>query len=84
MTPEQLLRVAEEFCAVHRVRVRSFGALVGAAAVATARSEGIPVHADEAAAGRALAESVVRLAPLTARNEEFAEVAREVFRRLHT
>lgn len=84
MTPEQLLRVAEEFCAVHRVRVRSFGSLVGAAAVSTARIEGIPVHADDTAAGRALAETIQRLEPLTARNEEFGEVAREVFRRLHT
>ena len=33
LTPEQLLLIADEFCAAHRVQVRDFAALVAAASV---------------------------------------------------
>ena len=39
MTPEQLLLVAREFCAQHKVTVTNFGALVAAASLSTAKME---------------------------------------------
>lgn len=81
LTPEQLLLIADEFCAVHRVRMRSFAALVAAAAVPGARLHGVAVFDSPAAAGRALEETVVKLAPLNDKNEAFARVCGEVYRR---
>ena len=81
LTPEQLLLIADEFCAVHRVRVRNFAALAAAAAVPGARLHGVAVFDSPDAAGRALEETVVKLAPLNDKNEEFARVCGEVYRR---
>ena len=80
LSPEQLLLIADEFCATHRVHIRDFGALVAAAAVPGARIAGIPVHEGTAAAGRALAAAVTGLEPLSGRNREFGEACREVYR----
>ena len=48
MTPEQLLLVAREFCAQHKVTVTNFGALVAAASLSTAKMEGIAIHGNDA------------------------------------
>lgn len=82
LTPEQLLLIADEFCAAHRVQVRDFAALVAAASVAGARIHGVAVHADPAATGEALAQTVLRLEPLSGLNREFSEVCRSLYRRL--
>ncbi|MDO5511496.1 TetR family transcriptional regulator [Corynebacterium sp.] len=82
LTPEQLLLIADQFCATRRVQVRDFGALVAAAAVPGARISGIAVYPGPSAAGLALAEAVARLQPLTDANEEFGAVCREVYLRL--
>lgn len=82
LSPEQLLIIADQFCEVHRVRVRSFSALVAAAAVPGARIEGIAVHADPTAAETALAQTLVLLEPLSGKNAEFAHACTEIYRRL--
>ncbi|WP_165164743.1 TetR family transcriptional regulator [Corynebacterium qintianiae] len=78
-SPEQLLVVANEFCTVPRVRVRSFSALCAAAAVPGARVHGVAVFDSPLAAGVALASAIVALQPLTDANDAFAEVARRVY-----
>lgn len=81
ITAEQLLHIADEYCTVHRVTVRDFGALVAAASVPGARIDGIPVYADRASAGEALARAVARLEPLSDRNREFGAVCRDIYHR---
>lgn len=82
LSPEQLLLIADEFCAAHGTRVRDFGALVAAAAVPGARISGIPVHDNVRAAADALATTVTALRPLSDRNEPFAAACRAVYLRL--
>lgn len=79
LTAEQLLAIADALAERQPIHVRSFAALAGAAAVPGARFEGIPVFDTAAAAAAALADAIVRLAPLSAHNEEFAQVAYEVY-----
>lgn len=79
LTAEQLLAVADEFCAATGVRVRSFSALCAAAAVPGARVHGVAVLDSPGAAADALHSAVVALAPLTGSNEGFAHVARRVY-----
>ncbi len=81
LTSGQLLIIADEFAATHRVTVRSFAALVQVAAVPGARIEGIPVFADVAAARSALEEAVRLTTPLSARNDLFALVCGDVYTR---
>lgn len=81
LTPEQLLIIADEFAAVHRIEVRSFAALAQVAATPGARFNGIPVFADVASARAGLEDAVRRLAPLTDRNESFATVCGEAYQR---
>lgn len=80
-TPEQLLAVADEFCPMYKVRVRSFSALAACAAVPGARVHGVPVFDAADPAARALADAVARMEPLTGANPSFAGVAAEVYRR---
>ncbi|AIL95934.1 hypothetical protein ACUXOC_000957 [Corynebacterium mucifaciens] len=82
-TPEQLLAVADEYCAVHGCHVRSFAALAACAAVPGSRFHGVPVFDSVAAAARELAETIRALQPLSpgASNAGFADVAAEVYRR---
>jgi len=84
LTPEQLLLMADEFCATHRVQIRDFGALVAAAAVPGAHIAGISVYEGTAASGRALAEAVTRLEPLSDHNREFGEACGKLYRILHS
>lgn len=82
LTPEQLLLIADEFCAVHGTQVRDFAALVAAAAVPGARISGIPVHDNATAAADSLAAAVSALQPLSDLNELFAAACRAVYVRL--
>ena len=78
---EQLLAVADEYCAFHGCQVRSFAALAACAAVPGARFHGVAVFDSVDAAAAALSETVVALEPLSNSNEGFADVVAEVFRR---
>lgn len=80
-TPEQLLAVADEFCPIYKVRVRSFSALAACAAVPGARVHGVPVFDAVSPAAQALADAIERLEPLTGANPSFAGVAAGVYRR---
>ena len=81
LSPEQLLAIADEFAPAAKVRVRSFAALAACAAVPGSRFTGVPVHDTIDAAAAALADAILRLEPLTARNGDFAEIAARVYRR---
>ena len=78
---EQLLAVADEYCAYTGARVRSFSALVACASVPGARVHGVPVCDTAGQASEELAEAVRRMQPLSTENSGFAEVAAEVSRR---
>lgn len=78
---EQLLAIADEYCAFHGCQVRSFAALAACAAVPGARLHGVPVFDSVEAAAAALAETVRALQPLSGENAEFANVAAEVYQR---
>ena len=80
-SPEQLLAIADEYCAFHGCHVRSFAALAACAAVPGARLHGVAVFDSVDAAAAALSEAVVALEPLSDSNAGFAEVAGEVYRR---
>ena len=78
---EQLLAVADEYCAFHGCHVRSFAALAASAAVPGSRLHGVPVFDSVEAAAAALAETIRALQPLSGTNAGFADVAAEVYRR---
>ena len=78
---EQLLAVADEYCAFHGCHVRSFAALAASAAVPGARLHGVPVFDSVEAAAAALAETIRALQPLSGSNTGFSDVAGEVYRR---
>lgn len=90
---EQLLAVADEYCAFHGCQVRSFAALAAAAAVPGSKLHGVPVFDSVPAAANELASTIRLLKPLcpgsanagpgTGRdpNPGFADVAAEVYRR---
>ena len=80
-SPEQLLAIADEYCAFHGCHVRSFAALPACAAVPGARLHGVAVFDSVDAAAAALSEAVVALEPLSDSNEGFADIVAEVFRR---
>ncbi len=79
LSTEQLLAVADEFCAVARVQVRSFAHLAACAAVPGARVHGVPVFDTPQAAAEQLGRAVAALRPLSGENEGFARVARAVY-----
>lgn len=81
LSAEQLLCIADEFCAVSwvPVRVHSFAALCAAAAVPGARVHGVPIFDSALSAADALAATIEAVAPLTGENQGFAQVARQVY-----
>ena len=81
MTPEQMLAIADEFCAVYKVQVRSFAALAAVAAVPEARFHGVAVHTSDGEKAEGVHTAVVKLSPLTGENEAFAELCRQVYLR---
>ncbi|WP_115685559.1 TetR family transcriptional regulator [Corynebacterium senegalense] len=80
LSTEQMLAVADEVCAIHKVRVRSFAALAACAAVPGARVHGAPVFDSAEAAATELSRAVAALRPLTGANDALAEVAGAVYR----
>ncbi|WIM67697.1 TetR family transcriptional regulator [Corynebacterium breve] len=81
LSSEQLLLLADEFCAVHHVSVRSFAALAAAAAIPGARFDGVFVFDSSEQASAALADGIRRLEPLTSHNREFGAVVAQVYAR---
>lgn len=83
LSPEQLLAVADEYCAFHGCQVRSFGFLAACAAVPGSKLHGVAVFDSPSAAASALAEAILLLEPLSpsAANAGFAEISAEVYRR---
>ncbi|CAM4358435.1 MULTISPECIES: TetR family transcriptional regulator [Corynebacterium] len=81
LSAEQLLAVADEYCAAAGVSVRSFSALAACAAVPGARVHGVPVFDSVGGAADALSDAIRRLEPLSSDNAGFAGVAGEVYRR---
>ncbi|WP_066528262.1 TetR family transcriptional regulator [Corynebacterium bouchesdurhonense] len=81
LTPEQVLAVADEFCAARGVHVRSFGALAACAAVPGARIHGVPVCGSPREGAFLLFDATVRLKPLTDHNQTFAAVLRDTYLR---
>ncbi|WP_273369680.1 cell filamentation protein Fic [Corynebacterium massiliense] len=83
MTAEQLLDVARTFCRYFPgVRVTRYWALNAAAAACGARIDGIAVHGSSGAAAEALSQVIRAVKPLSARNDEFADVCAEIYRSL--
>lgn len=81
LSPEQLLIIADECCTAWNISVRSYSALVAAAAIPGARLHGVAVFDSPTLAADALARGIERLEPLTGRNADFADIAREVYMR---
>lgn len=81
LSPEQLLAIADEFCPIYKVHVRSFAALAAAAAVPGARIHGVPVCGSVTEGSNSLYDAIVQLQPLTNHNSAFADVARDVYSR---
>lgn len=83
LSPEQLLLIADEFCDQYRVSVIDFAAFCAASAVTGGQLEGVAVHQNLTSARHSLEHAVAALAPLSAKNREFATVVGEVFARLN-
>ncbi|UIZ92159.1 TetR family transcriptional regulator [Corynebacterium sp. CNCTC7651] len=79
LSAEQLLAIADEFCAATKARVRSFPALAACAAIPGARIHGVPACGSEREAGLLLYDAILNLKPLTSHNAEFGAAAREVY-----
>ncbi len=79
LTPEQLLAIADEFCLIYKVRIRSFSALAACAAAPGARIHGVPVCESVAKAGKALHQTIKWVKPLTHANAEFAQISEEIY-----
>ncbi|MDY3127769.1 MAG: cell filamentation protein Fic [Corynebacterium sp.] len=82
MTAEQLVDIAKLFCMEHKVRITNYAALAAAATAASARIDGIAVHATVEQSARALGTTLQRLEPLSAKNREFALTCMEIFLRV--
>lgn len=81
LRPEQLLIIADHFCAHYGVELHSFSDLAAAAAVPGARFDTVALYPSSESASAALATYLRRLSPLSALNDEFSVVAAEVYRR---
>lgn len=81
MTPEQLLAIADEFCLLYKVHIRSFAALAACAAIPAARIHGVPVCQSPQEGASLLHDAIVNLSPLTSHNPAFADIVRDVYLR---
>ncbi len=79
LSPEQLLLIADAFCAQFQVDIVDFSALYAAAAVTTASFHGIRVHPNVTNISHSLAHTIQILKPLSDRNDAFARFASAVF-----
>ncbi|MDO4684977.1 MAG: TetR family transcriptional regulator [Corynebacterium sp.] len=84
LSAEQLLLVADEFCAHHRVAIVDYAAICAAASITGGQFEGVPVHRTIVSARASLERAITALMPLNQRNQEFAVVAGEVFARVNS
>ena len=71
-TPEQVLILADEFCAEFGCEVRDYAALVSIAAVSNPKLHTVEVFPNPSAAARYLSRHVRTLSPLSGLNERFA------------
>lgn len=81
LTPEQLLAIADEFCAARPADIRSFAAIAACAAIPGARIHGVPVCGSAQEGAFLLYDAILRLSPLTHLNETFAACARDIYLR---
>lgn len=80
-TGEQLLAIADEFCPIYKVQIRSFAAIAACATIPGARLHGVPVCQSPQEGAFLLADAIRNLSPLTSHNPAFADVARDVYLR---
>lgn len=78
-----MLFIADEVCSAHGETVRDFGALAAAAAVSTTGFHGVRVHATASAMAAQVADTIIRLRPLSGRNEQLAAVAQRILLHLN-
>lgn len=83
LSPEQLLSIADQWCAHTHTRVRDYSALVAAAAVINAHIHGVNLHPHPRAAAQAFSHTLKKLAPLESANEGFAELCARVLLELN-
>ena len=79
ITAEQLVLIAQELAEVYPIRIINFAALCAAAAAASARIDGIAVHANPAAAATALRHQLQAVPALSGANREFAQLCAAVY-----
>ncbi|WP_080792266.1 TetR family transcriptional regulator [Corynebacterium pacaense] len=84
LSAEQLLIIADEVCAVHKVSVVSFAALSAASGVSGASLHGVDVHGSVEEMAHAVARTITRLGPLSGANDVFAEVTARVLLSLNS
>ncbi|MBZ8177287.1 hypothetical protein GP475_00040 [Corynebacterium poyangense] len=80
LSAEQVVDIAEEFCAASGAKITNYAALAGIAGMSNPRIFGVPVYITEAEQSRTLRRSILDLHPLDQGNKEFAEVFINVMR----
>lgn len=83
LSPEQLLSIADHWCAHTHAQVQDYSALVAACAVINAHIHGVNLHPNPRAAAQAFARCLKKLAPLSSGNEGFAELCARVLLELN-
>ncbi|MFC5938387.1 hypothetical protein ACFPVT_03070 [Corynebacterium choanae] len=78
---DQLYRVAQVFCAETPASIVDHAALVAAASVCGAKLHGVPLFPTPDEAAAALAETLLKLTPLSQDNALFAKLAAAVYLR---
>lgn len=84
LTPEQLLIIADVFCAKFQVDVVDFAALYAAAATTNANFHGVRVHPNVTNISFSLCAAIQKLKPLSDRNDSFARFSSLVFEKYTT
>ncbi|WP_303093435.1 TetR family transcriptional regulator [Corynebacterium sp.] len=79
-SPHQLLHIADVFCTDYHVDVVDYAALCACAAVTSASIAGVRVHKTSHAAEESLKKSIMKLQPLSGKNDSFALFAASVYR----
>lgn len=79
LSPEQLLIIADVFCAKFQVDVVNFAALYAAAAITNAHFHGVRVHPNVTNISLSLRATIEKLKPLSDRNDSFGRFSSAVF-----
>lgn len=79
LSPEQMLVIADIFCAKFQVDVVNFAALYAAAAVTNASFHGVRVHPNVTNISFSLCDTIKKLRPLSDRNDSFGRFSSAVF-----